>query len=58
MIIRDYKCTKCKIVEEKLLNSYFDQVDFKCSKCGSEMKKIISHEGLIKGNFADKPRVK
>ena len=60
MIIKDLKCTnsKCNNIEEKLLRSYLDFNDIKCSKCGSDMKRMVSHAGLIKSNFADKPRVK
>ena len=53
----DYYCPSCKITEERFVR----QEDVKtqvCIMCKEQMIKKITSVGMIRGNFADKARIK
>ncbi|RKZ80095.1 MAG: hypothetical protein DRQ35_02970 [Gammaproteobacteria bacterium] len=51
--IHDYKCVKCGIKDERYVKNDDMQL---CFHCGNQMDKLNTFEGMVKGNFADKPR--
>jgi len=51
----DYKCEECGLKRELYVKD--DDPQF-CHKCGSVMIKLVTFEGTVKGNFADKARTK
>lgn len=55
MLVFDYKCKddNCGKIEERMVKNT-DTFQF-CSKCGCEMKKLLSAPAMIKGNsYGDK----
>lgn len=53
--IYDYECTKCGTKDERYVKNEDVQL---CWKCGNEMKRLITFNGTVAGNFADKARTK
>ena len=51
----DYKCIKCDTKVELYVK---DNSPKYCKVCGSEMTKMLVNVGMIRGNFADKARIK
>lgn len=51
MLLFDFECKSCNIVEERLTKQGEQQY---CKKCGAEMLKCMSAPGMVKTNFADK----
>ena len=51
MLTFDYKCKdeNCAHVDERFVK-HTDDFQF-CSKCGCEMKKLLSAPLMVKGNF-------
>lgn len=54
--IYDYECPKCGTKEERYIKSG-DDIQL-CWKCGNEMTKLVTFNGTVAGNFADKARTK
>jgi len=51
----DFKCKYCGKVEEVMATANTVR---KCSDCDLPMARMIPAPGMIRGNAADKPRVK
>lgn len=45
MILVDFKCKECGLIEEKIVDN--DVVTTECSKCGNETAKIFSPPGSV-----------
>ena len=51
----DFKCTKCNNIVELFVKDNNPQI---CKNCGITMIKLLTNVGMIRGNFADKARIK
>ena len=50
--IFDFCCPSCECVDERYIKDGDVQ---KCKQCGTNMNRLVSAPGMVKGNFADKP---
>ncbi|MCP3899153.1 MAG: hypothetical protein GY707_05515 [Desulfobacteraceae bacterium] len=53
--IYDYECPQCGEKEERYVKN--DDPQF-CWECGNAMKQLVTFNGTVAGNFADKARTK